>query len=72
MTKDKELLLKYEKSLVEKNNKLKYEKLKFSIEEKEKLLKEKKSLLEENMKLKKEVEILKPMLNKFTIGSQKL
>ena len=41
-------------------------------EEKEILLKSKKSLMQHNTKLRKVIEILKPIVQKFTFSSEKL
>ena len=64
--------------LIEEKNKILIEKEDFLkkknslVEEKENLVKSKKSLVRKNVKLRKEIEILKPLIEKFTIGSQKL
>ena len=68
LTKEKKNLAKPEKFLVEEKEKL-LKSQRALEDEKDKSLIFEKSLLEENVKLKKEIESLKSILQKFTIGS---
>ena len=68
---EKENLLNEKKALAkEKENLIKSKKILGW--RKKKILKSKKSLLKENTKLRKEIKILKPIVDKFTLSSQKL